>query len=615
MYIHFIQFFFNFSYARNILSKKNIYIVYIDMKIFNSINQDLTKMIKACFLDSINQYGDLVKVVGDLTGASGTLARIVNVKERLNSLSRTVDDAANIERPKLFNKNRPLNINDPSENDALYSELSNGSYTYASLLAAIGQMTYLNDLTVPNATSITSQSNQPGQVYLNLLLQQNKTIPTELNVFEPKIQNLMLNQALQPYVQAYNSLVFTNANEPQTYEPSEFLNISTTQSPAAILTNTNLDPMDYLLNTGKQPLKDETLLMNIAALELKFNFESRIRRAIERETLGRSFLDEALYNPSTALSLLKDPRSWFELNYDITVSSNPIGKAAEFVASLAGVESPISLIPDIREDYTPKCFGNEIDNTSAEKSNFSKFVSDLLGRTARQQPDVYYLNHTGAGQKYQLFSNIKRNKYSPNYLADYQSGVFQLGEKIAQELRSITGFLGLGAGSRPTGNFYIGNRDKHEDPLYLMQDGDGDIVRSNEKLTESLKKSNSTARLDYEEPGYDEVSSYGNIQTDFIWKDQFARDTILAKDLNSSVEVNVLNKVKNQDNLSFNKYYSGRFRECSILYKTSQLLEKTNEVLKKNGFNDMMVMKRYDPVLYKYTGDVFRANLYFHALE
>ena len=29
----------------------------------------------------------------------------------------------------------------------------------------------------------------------------------------------------------------------------------------------------------------------------------------------------------------------------------------------------------------------------------------------------------------------------------------------------------------------------------------------------------------------------------------------------------------------------------------------------------MMIMKRYDPVLLKYTGDVFRANLYFHVLE
>ena len=29
----------------------------------------------------------------------------------------------------------------------------------------------------------------------------------------------------------------------------------------------------------------------------------------------------------------------------------------------------------------------------------------------------------------------------------------------------------------------------------------------------------------------------------------------------------------------------------------------------------MMKMKRYDPVLMKYTGDVFRANLYLHMLD
>jgi hypothetical protein len=503
----------------------------------------------------------------------------------------TVDDAANIERPKLFNKNIKLNTSDPSSNDPLFSDLSNGSYTYTSLAASIGQMTYLSDLSIPNTTSISILSNQTADVTLNLALQQNLYIPTVLNTFESKIQNLTLNQNKQPYITAYNSGIFSNGNQPQTYTPSEFLNLTTSQSPISILTNVNLNPLEFLLGTGKPVLKDETLLMNIAALELKFNFESRIKRAVERDTIGRTRLDEALTNPSTAISLLKDPRSWFELNYEITVSSNPIGKAAEFIASLAGVTSPISLIRDIREDYTPKCFGNAIDNTSQTSSGFSRFVNDLLGRTARQQPDVYYLNHTGAGQKYQLFSNVKKNKYSPDYLADYQSGVFQLGEKIAQELRSITGFLGLGAGARPTGNFYIGNRNKHEDPAYLMQDGDGDIVKSSEKLIESLKQSNPSGSP-YEEPGYDEVSGYGNVQTDFIWKDQYAKDTILNPIKKLSEPVNILNRVRNEDALSYNKYYSNRFRECSILYKTSQLLEKG-----MNGFGspiDQTLTKFYD---------------------
>ena len=42
--------------------------------------------------------GDFVGIVGDTSGAKGSLARIVTVKERRNSLSRTVDDVAKVER-------------------------------------------------------------------------------------------------------------------------------------------------------------------------------------------------------------------------------------------------------------------------------------------------------------------------------------------------------------------------------------------------------------------------------------------------------------------------------------------------------------------------------------
>ena len=42
--------------------------------------------------------GDFVGIVGDTSGAAGSLARIVTVQERKNSLSRTVDDAAKVER-------------------------------------------------------------------------------------------------------------------------------------------------------------------------------------------------------------------------------------------------------------------------------------------------------------------------------------------------------------------------------------------------------------------------------------------------------------------------------------------------------------------------------------
>ncbi|CAB4677992.1 unannotated protein [freshwater metagenome] len=47
--------------------------------------------------------GDSVSLVGDVSGSEGSLARIVQVQDRRNSLSRTVDDAAQVERTIVAN--------------------------------------------------------------------------------------------------------------------------------------------------------------------------------------------------------------------------------------------------------------------------------------------------------------------------------------------------------------------------------------------------------------------------------------------------------------------------------------------------------------------------------
>jgi ribosome biogenesis GTPase len=47
--------------------------------------------------------GDLVSVVGDLSGAEGSLARVVTVLPRTNSLTRTIDDHVNDERVIVAN--------------------------------------------------------------------------------------------------------------------------------------------------------------------------------------------------------------------------------------------------------------------------------------------------------------------------------------------------------------------------------------------------------------------------------------------------------------------------------------------------------------------------------
>ena len=47
--------------------------------------------------------GDSIKIVGDTSGREGSLARIVAVNDRHNSLSRTIDDAAKVERTIVAN--------------------------------------------------------------------------------------------------------------------------------------------------------------------------------------------------------------------------------------------------------------------------------------------------------------------------------------------------------------------------------------------------------------------------------------------------------------------------------------------------------------------------------
>ncbi len=537
----------------------------------------------------------------------------------------SVDDAANIERPKLFSRNKPINVNDPSENDPLYSFLSQGGYTYTSLLQSIGNLTLINDLNIPNAISVSTLSNQTAEVSLQLQLQQNRYFPVEINQFESTVLSLKPDPFSKPYIDAYNSGIFVYSASQQ-YEPSSFLNIQTSINPLSIMTNT-ADPMSFLLNGGTPPLTNETLLMNIAALELKFNFETRIKRAIERETLGRTNLDEALTNPIAAANIIRNPYGWFNLferNYTISVPSTTLGKAAQFAADLAGLANPINFefALSTDDDLAPKCFGNQIEfgEDGTEKNRFQKFIDNLFGNSAsrKQDRDAYFIRRTGAGQRYSLFYSVGKNKYQPDYLADGETELF-LGQDELQVLRKIGGYFGIGAGERPEGNFYIGNKGKYDDPFYLLQDADGHQVRSNQAIVEALKTQNPNNI--YEEPGYSGadidngrlgrphgVSEYGSLKTNFIWKStvkkDFGLDTAYDFETNQQAQQIQLSDiaeksyVKSIDTnlLSTTKYKSDKFRECSILFTTSQLLDKgiQTEIGTFNSPIDQVVTKFYD---------------------
>jgi len=55
--------------------------------------------------------GDLVSIVGDISGSEGSLARVVTVLTRKNSLTRSIDDHANDERVIVANIDQMANRN------------------------------------------------------------------------------------------------------------------------------------------------------------------------------------------------------------------------------------------------------------------------------------------------------------------------------------------------------------------------------------------------------------------------------------------------------------------------------------------------------------------------
>lgn len=296
----------------------------------------------------------------------------------------SIDDWSAVELKKLFGKNIIRNQNDPSQSDEY---VMGQGYTYTTLISGIGQPATINDYNVLNLSSVSMSSNITPEVQLNLALQQNKYMPTQPNQFEVVVNLLESNR--EPYVNL-NTGMFLRY-QPQDYQPSEFIGTKGEQNPLGLLSSNTRDL-----------LKMDTVLMNIAALELKFNFENRIKNAIERETIGKSFIDEALTNPITAINVLRDPlHNLFERNWEITVGPDIISKSALTAARIAGLEIPVSIIPE-EKILMP--------------GNFSNVV--------RHEWDYNLLKYTGGGQKFALQTNMSFNKYTPIFSVKRNAGQY-----------------------------------------------------------------------------------------------------------------------------------------------------------------------------------------------
>jgi len=521
----------------------------------------------------------------------------------------TIDSEANKLRAKILAKNRPLTLTDFSELDA---NTDNLGYTYFALSDSIGKLTQLSDYSIPTLKSVSSQFNLTSDKSVKLNTSLNKFVPESLDKYN--VSSSYPAKRELPYVNEGGSL--NSQYVINDYSPSDILNININKRSGI---NYATDPLTYINYSGKV-LQNETLLMNIAALELNAAFDARIQRELAKESPFNN-MDDALGNPLQAINILKNPKdNLISKNYDITVPNNPIGRVAYFTNTLLGTTDVFNYLNlENQSPYSPSCFNTSVQPTSpTNRSAVGRLLDDILGKSSQgadNARDITTLNNTGAGQKFQLFSNLYFNRYAPSYDPTYESGIFQAIDKTLQAIGGVTGFLGITGGKRPKSRYYFGDASKQY-PFFALQDSEGDQVKGVEEIG-NIMKTDYTDEIPggFIEPGYDEVSGYGSISTDFVWhKDGYLEtfyDPATVK-LNSDGRIDDFNTLTKIDesypnfdesypnfagnllNAAGSNNYIDRFRECSILFKTQRLLEKVGDDTGINLVIDQTKTKFYD---------------------
>ena len=501
-------------------------------------------------------------------------------------------------RGQILAKNRPITSSDFSELD---DNSGNLGFTYQALSDSIGKMVQLSDYSIPTLQSVSSKFDlsSDSSVKLNTIL--NKFVPEQYDSYDSSYITPVVREI--PYVDDNGQLNSQYIN--QTYTPEDVLNIN--------ISNTGYnyvdDPVSYINYSGKV-LQNETLLMNIAALELRGAFDARIQRELERDSPLTNIKD-ALHDPLEAINILKDPlNNLIAKNYDITIPNNPIGRVAQFTNSLLGTSDIFQYLTlGQTSDLVPSCFNTSNQSTAVtDKTATGRLLDDIFGKSSQgadNARDISTLANTGSGQKFQLFSNLYFNRYAPSFDPTYESGIFQALDKTLQAIGGVTGFLGLTGGKRPASRYYYGSPDNGVFyPFFVMQDAEGDQVNSIEQITNAIK-TDFTGEVPggFYEPGYDEVSGYGSISTDFVWHKEGYLETFYdpaskQTDSAGNISYNTLTKIDGNPNIDLSTVYStnfaDRFRECSILYKTQRLLDKADTDHGMNLVIDQTKTKFYD---------------------
>lgn len=265
---------------------------------------------------------------------------------------------------------------------------------------------------------------------------------------EQSLENLFLQNFYGPQGGFQNLVDIQDVHQVVNQRDIYYRFIYSQYSSYSILTNNDPQGSSGLLS-------QDSNLAQIAANQLKTEFEHRVAQETFQQTLGRINAVDAIDDPFRLLGMLKGREGVIERDYHISVPNNVVGKGLDFISRISGVYSPYSWIPgDYFSLEDRKSFVNQAVN--AITGLFDK-KGTLKLPTNKTSSDIF-LKNTGGGQRQRLSINLEMNRFRPDYKANFTDNL------------NIT---------FPKGNYYIGDRTTEigdiispEDQLPLNQDGD-----------------------------------------------------------------------------------------------------------------------------------------------
>ncbi len=434
----------------------------------------------------------------------------------------------------LFNKNMVKDPTDPTD-----------AFTLANPgIVPVGSQTIINDFIVPNQAQLSGLTpNYTTNITTNKYGAENVVVYEIL-------QNLLLNQAPNTPQNPYLTEDKLSNADPTEIRMGDFLNVPTASTPLSALLGADLDIANLLT---EPTLKNDTLLAQIAALELKFHLNTRLLAKSAQEVAGLTTIDDMLTNPLKVIEFIKDPSSILERgNADITTFKGGLGKLASFISDIGGLGGLTSaFFTDDSIVLRPSCFGD---------SNIENKLDNRV---------IDRLDETGRSQRFFLFSNLGNNKYSPDYTSKMGATDRRIFERTTKAQKGTEDVV-----FKP----YI-TTGKNVSIFNLLQDNNGLQVKSNSELTRSIRINDGVPDY-YVEPGVENVSKYGSIQTSFIWRGstdeqrwtiEDGKNGVLKWDSLGKLDDDILSRTMGGD--PNDPTSTGRFRDCSIMGVTQQLLK------------------------------------------